>query len=321
MFDIDYILVPLDFSRSSRAALSLARHFAAGDTRVEAVYAVNPWPAYMEAVLFPYAPLGEDAPEIEHELIERARVDLVRVQGLEEEGEGAPDQVSIIYGPSKEALVSHVRSTAADLVVMGAFGEGGPRPDALGSHAERIIRESGRTTILVRDFAPQAKIDKIVVAVDLGSGSRRVVEAALRLALRCGADLEMVHVIPDPLRDDHAQVLAAMVKLEGRKVTTRARDRVEALFEQLTREITPAYSEEHDVQRLLRRRRVSMGDPASTIATHANASGADLVVVGARDPGRPHTHLGRITATVARRCPTHVAVVPVPDSTNGGNDE
>lgn len=310
MFDIDYILTPVDFSRSSRAALALARSLKSDQARLEIVHVVRPWPRYMQDVLFPYAPLGEDAPQIEHELLEAARAALEKFHHLD--GKDGVEPV-FMWGDEKSVLPEHTRSTAANLVVMGAFGEGGPRPDSLGSVSERMIRTAGAPVLLVRELDAHPTLSKVLVAVDLSEGSKRVLGTAIGVAQAAGADLEIIHVVPDPLADDPGQVLAQSIKYEPRKVLGRGRDRIEALFERLMRDLEPAFAEERQVAKLVRRRKIATGDPAAQIATYAVEIGADLVVVGARNPARAEVAtLGRVASAVARRCPTHVMVVPVP---------
>ena len=253
MFDIDYILAPVDFSRSSRAALALARSLKSDPARLEVVHVVRPWPRYMQDVLFPYAPLGEDAPQIEHELLEAARQSLQKFHRLD--GKDGVEPV-VTPGEEKAVLPEYARSTAANLVVMGAFGEGGSRPDSLGSVSERMIRAAGAPVLLVRELDARPTLTKILVAVDLSEGSKRVLGTALGVAQAAGAELEIIHVVPDPLADDPGQVLAQSIKYEPRKVLGRGRDRIEALFDEgsfveldeLARQLTaPARQRRHEV--------------------------------------------------------------------------
>ncbi len=308
MFDIDYILVPVDFSRSSRAARAVAEGLAAPGTHTEFVHVVDRWPRYMETVLFPYAPLGEDAPEIEHELVQVARDAVTSHFELPEDVEP-----TVVYGPVKERLVAHARSTAANLVVMGAFGEGGVQPDSVGSVTERLVRDASSTTMVVRDSTP-AEISKIIVALDLGEASTRVLDVALGLALRTEAELELMYVIPDPLAHDTNQILASALAVDPQKVTSRSRDRIEAMFERTTAGIEPGYSEQTAVGELLRSRKVTMGPIAEKIVARAVETDADLIVVGARDATGRRGGLGSVPSTLLRRATCHVAVVPIRDS-------
>ena len=119
MYDIDYIVVPIDFSRSSRAAMAMA-HSLAPDATIESVHIVRSWPSFMQRVLFPYAPMGEDAPQIEHELLEAARHALLAYHEIEEDAK----EPHLVFGSVKPTLVEHLARTPSQLVIAGAFGEG-----------------------------------------------------------------------------------------------------------------------------------------------------------------------------------------------------
>ncbi len=321
MFDIDYILVPVDFSRSSRAALSFARGLSDDHTRVELVHVVDRWPQFMQDVLFPYAPLGEDAVEIEAELVRAAERSLMNYHDIDPDSDELDGPI-VWSGPEKETLAERARARGAQLIVMGASGESGVQPDVLGSVAERMIRSGARPVLLMRAHDPRPVVRRILVALDLTEGSRRVVETAVGLSQRFDAELEIIHVVPDPLVDDQSDVLASVLKFNRRKVADRTRDRVEALFDRLMRDLSPAFGEESEVRELLSRRRVTIGDPAAAIVAHATEHDSDLVLVGTNDPSRGDTaYLGRVACTVARRAPMHVCVVPVPSLSRLNDDE
>ena len=316
MYDFDTIAVPIDFSRSSRAALSLARSLAEKGTDVRPLHVVEPWPRYMQDVLFPYAPLGEDAAEIEHELVATATAALIDAYELEE-----GDDPTIAYGPLKTTVIEQIARTPAQLVIAGAFGEGGVMPDALGSTAERIALSAGRPVLLVRGIDTKPQVNKVLVALDLTEGCEKVFEVAARLALRAEAELETIHVVPDPLRDDQSKVMKSILKYDRRKTAQQARDRVEALFERLFRTVDPKFSDAANVSELSKRRRVSMGDPAKTIIRYAVETGADAIVVGSQSPHRQTSYIGRVAATVLRRSPVHTCVVPMATSSRDDDDE
>lgn len=307
LYDIDYIVVPIDFSRSSRAAWAMADSLAGPHTTVEAIHAVAPWPVYMNHVLFPYAPMGEDAAQIEHELLEAARD---AVNSYFEVSDAAAEPV-VAFGQPKSTLVEHIARTPSQLIVAGAFGEGGPTADAVGSVAERLVASAGRPVLLVRDLELKPGVSKILVALDLTEGSQAVLEVAVRLALIADAELEILHVVADPLADDQSQVMGSILNFDRKKAMPRLRDRVEALFERLVREIEPGFGTAVDVRELMRRRRVVVAEPASAILDLAQTSSADVVVVGTQNPNRPSGHLGRIATSVLRRTTSHVCVVPL----------
>lgn len=307
MYDIDYIAVPLDFSRSSRAALAMARAFAERGVHIEPVHVVDRWPAFMERVLFPYSPLGEDGAEIEEELRTAASEELARFHGLDDK-----HPATVLYGPVKQLLADHVARVPASLVLAGAVGEGNSHVGALGSVADRLVRTATCPTLLLREREARPQIGKVLVALDLTEGTERIFNVAVALAQRTAAELEVVHVLPDPLAQDQGQVLAPVLNFNARQAASRSRDRIEALFDRLFRQVQPSYADAVEVRELARRRKVILGDPATTIIGYAERCGADLIVVGSQDPRRATSLVGRVAEAVLRRAPVHVCVVPTP---------
>ena len=305
MFDIDYIVVPVDFSRGSKAALAVARELGDPSTTVEALHVVGQWPRFMNDVLFPYAPLGEDAAEIEAELVEAARESIIAYHELSSDP-------SVVYGKLQETLLDRIRSTPSQLVVIGGSGETGAAPDMLGSVAQRVVRSAGRPTLVTREHGP-TRIERVLIALDLTAGSQRVFETGIGLAQRTGASVEILHVVSDPFAGDHANVLSHVLKWDRKKDATRVRARVEALFDRLMRNIEPRFAEQDLVQHLASQRHVALGEVADEILTRAAEIDAHAVVIGTqRAAVSTAGRLGGVAAKVVRRATSHVVMVPVP---------
>ncbi len=315
MYQIEQVLVPVDFSTFSRAAVSLARMLGDGPqgndkARVHLSHVLEPWRPYTRRVLFPYAALGEDDVEFEHELVDTARELLLAHLELDPRADDL-GRFNLEFGPLGETLGEHIRNTGPDLVIMGAFGEGGAQPNVLGSSAEKLLRTSAGPVVLVRDYTPRPSIDHIVVAVDLTSTSTDVVTRALGFAMQIEATLEMVYVLPDPLSQDTNKLLAARLDFDAARLLERSRSKIEALFDRMVNHIEVTFPEQRRAHELLANRKVIVGDPAGAIVDHADSVGADMVVVGAHNAqSRSRRQLGRVAWTVARTTPTHVMVVP-----------
>ena len=317
MIEIDSILVPLDFSRASKAALVHAGQIAARGTEVSHLHVVERWPQFMQDVLFPYAPLGEDAAEIEHELVEAARAALRQHHGF---GDDELVGESVKYGPLRDTLIAALTKSPANLVVAGATGESGARPNALGRVAEQLVQSAARPVMLVRGESAEP-IKRIAVALDLTEGDERVFEVAARLAQRLSAELDVLHVLADPLADDHVGVVGASLKFDRVQIARRSKDRIEAMFDRLFRNVDVSFGDEAEVRKLGAKRHVRLGEPASQILEQATKLGSDLIVVGAKRPGRPSTHLGHVASSVLRRSMSHVCVVPFPAPTTVAGDD
>ncbi len=325
MYQVEQVLVPVDFSASSRAALAFARAIGEDKTspRIHLAHALGEWAPYVRRVLFPYAALGEDDVEFEHELIEEARAHMLGHLEVDPDKDKAVAELTLKFGPIKETLSERIRSVGPDMVVMGAFGEGGVQPNVLGSTAEKLLRTVTRPIVLVRDYDPRPSIDKIVVAVDLTSRSTDVVSKALGFALQVGATLELVYVLPDPLIQDTNKILARTLDFNAAKILERSRSKIEALFDRMVDHVEVAYPQQDSARELLQNRKVIVGDPPRAIVDHTDEVDADMVVVGGHNTqSSSNRQLGRIAWTIARMAPTHVMVVPPEKEVSLlGNDE
>jgi nucleotide-binding universal stress UspA family protein len=106
-------------------------------------------------------------------------------------------------------------------------------------------------------------VTHILVAIDFGASSNRVLEYGRMLADACGASLHLLHVIQHPLEDSG----------EMARAREDACERLGALLDATDRE----------------RRRATVwceaGTPAHEIARHAARHGIDLVVMGTHPHG------------------------------------
>jgi nucleotide-binding universal stress UspA family protein len=311
MYRVEQVLVPVDFSTFSRAAVAFSRAIGAESPRLSLAHALGEWPPYLRRVLFPYAALGEDDVEFEHELIEEARAHMLAHLEIDPNSDDDIANLSVEFGREKQVLSDRVRGVGPDMVVMGAFGESGVHPNVLGATAEKMVRSVTCPLVLVRDYDPRPSIEHIVVAVDLTSRSTDVVAKAVGFALQVGATLELVYVLPDPLTQDTNKILERTLDFNAHKIMERSRSKIEALFDRMTNQVEVDYPEQTTARELLEHRKVMSGDPATAIVDHADKVDADLVVVGASNTqSASNRQLGRVAWTIARSAPAHVMVVP-----------
>lgn len=157
MHGIKRILVPVDFSECSKAALEyamfLGRHFGA---RVDVFHAWSA-PAYVSPYLAVQINSDEDAPETletvaRNEANRKMRAFLEELALPEDRDVG----IRIEFG-----LESDIIKTAAehyDLIVMGTHGRTGLSHFFMGSVAEKVVRDAPVPVITVR--APSGKETK-----------------------------------------------------------------------------------------------------------------------------------------------------------------
>jgi len=144
MRQIRTILVPVDFSPSSRAALDfgmqLARRF---DSSVWLLHAyVLPAYAFTEG-----AAIG---PDLAENLANDARKGLERLRDDLQETV-VPVQVASVAGSPAEVIVEWAQTHGVDLIVMGTHGRTGLSHLLAGSVAERVVRLARCPVVTVRE--------------------------------------------------------------------------------------------------------------------------------------------------------------------------
>ncbi len=121
---------------------------------------------------------------------------------------------------------------------------------------------------------------RILVAVDGSEPARRAVRRAADLAVKYGAELLLVNVLPSGAREVVPRELAAYAEIEHIHVTKG--DLLRGIAEQILRQ-AEADAREAGVAEV--RSMVETGDPATAIAEVARTEKADLIVMGRRGLG------------------------------------
>jgi nucleotide-binding universal stress UspA family protein len=140
------ILVPVDFSAPSDAALDYARDVAArfGASLHLVHVAEDPYRALYSAEVF--------VPEMENlrdEILEDATGRL-RDRLREWDFDAVPVTVEAIIGTPAGSIVEYAAGHDIDLIVMGTHGRGGMSHLLMGSVAERVVRTAGCPVLTVR---------------------------------------------------------------------------------------------------------------------------------------------------------------------------
>lgn len=144
------ILVPVDFSESSRQALAYAVGLA--ETLGASIDAVTIWqPANNLAIDTLLASVDTGAPRTLGDIARAAAMSRLRtfLASVDHRGVG-PIQGRVEVGEPSEVIVELADSGSYDLIVMGTHGRTGLRHIALGSVAERVVRSSTVPVATVR---------------------------------------------------------------------------------------------------------------------------------------------------------------------------
>ncbi len=184
-----HILVATDLSPACRAALAQgARLAAASGADLHVVHVVrNEYGAELEQM----------APDIKPQVREHIRDDALKALAAELKELGIDSTASsrvVVGNPIREILAS-IRSTSADLLVVGATGESGRT--GLGTTAVRCVRKAP-TKVLVVPKGGSEPFKRVVACIDFSPLSSIVMQQAMRVREVDHGDVTAVHVYHMP---------------------------------------------------------------------------------------------------------------------------
>ena len=292
----DSILVPTDGSNAAVAAaegaVSLARRF---DATVHAVHVVefrNVQPTDEKLV----ADLRRFGENIVGEVAELAA----------EAGVEATTSVLETHGKPHRAIIEAATEREADCIVMGTHGRTGLARVALGSVAERTLRESPVPVVTVSedaDFAPE--FERVLVPTDGSDGARAAAEHAVELAAASDAALDVVSVLD-----------ANAVGYELASTTIR-----DALEERGRRSVQQVLELAADTD-LQVETAVLQGTVARSIVEYADEHDADCIVIGTHGrTGAERVLLGSVAERVVRLASVPVIGVKAPEMVEMANEK
>jgi universal stress protein E len=280
-----------------RAGLALAR--AAG-ARVTLVHA-----AQLDTLQILQSAAGPAVVESAvQETLEERRRELERQ--IERHGIAASELAGaqVLSGPPHQILTAAAQSIAADLVVVGATGSGPVAAELLGSTADRVLRKADCPVLVVRGELPVPP-RRVLAPVDLSPLSAAAFAGGLRLLAQIAGEAETavraVHVL------SFLEVLA--LGREGGRGELAPYEEVERLAaEQLRRLVQEDRPGEG---RFRIDTAVLPGEARFEILRDLEQNPADLVVLGTHGRGGfDRLMLGSVAATVARRAPCSVLLIP-----------
>lgn len=187
------IIVGFDHSAPSREAFRFAAKLAGPEGQVRAVIAMDGWlPKGLGNAVFEPRYEGEQV-NVDERIIQRTREVLSRLTEH-------PDQASIDirHVQPSQAVRTAAHDWGADLIVVGATGQGAVSRWLLGSTASRLVRQS-QIPVLVHHPTLTWPVERIVCPVDFSPPSDAAMEFGVSLARRTGAQLTVFHANPSPL--------------------------------------------------------------------------------------------------------------------------
>lgn len=288
------ILCPVDFSEASAGALRYAAAVAEAAAERLLVLTVED-PLLTEAV-----DLGTGVvwnPEI-------ARTELSRFCGkaLGRPGRLPAIEYLVVVGKPAPEILNIAQEHRCGLIVMSTHGLTGMRKLFFGSTTERVLRETTRPVLVTppSDAGPssvaegRSRIRRILVPVDLSTGSPGQTQRVRHLAESLGLPVIVAHVI-EPLKSR----LAARLHLAGIEGDRRAaaEDALHALVDTLPSSVR--------AEALL-----AYGDPAEELAKVARDRQVGLIVMGLHGSPLLGPRMGSVTYRLLCLTPTLTLALP-----------
>lgn len=300
MFEPKKILFTTDFSPQAAAALPHAAEMARRYST--------------ETIVLHVGMQDRDDPAGMHELFDdeehyRSHLEAHLKDILDQLGPGVKVRTVVLRASSVAgALLDYAEEEAVDLIVLGTHGRSGISRFFLGSVAEKVIRHARCPVLAVgpdrAGYRSHPGYEKILVGFDFSEYSQNAAAAALELARRFGARVQVLHVVERFINPVFSDVYKQLLAQELPGLLERTR---ESLKDSLGKETLA----EVDVE--VR----SVDEKAHReIARFARDGGVDLIVVGTHGlSGWERLLMGSTTERLLRcaPCPILVFASPEPD--------
>ncbi len=250
---IDRVLVATGLSQESvggvRAAQALAARF---DAELHVIHVIEPVTGVAREAM-------PDVAEAASAHERRAFEEFVSANGL------GNATLHAVEGNAETEILGAIDEHMIDLVVIGRYGKGGPKPGRLGSVAHRIARSSP-VTVLIADPATTEPPARIGVATAFSEQCDVLVKRGVALANLFGIDtVQLLHAFELP-RGYHAV-------MSEEEAESKLRELAEVRMAFAQRE----YADPAGVRLELHSGR---GDARNIVPVLASEAGTDLVVVG-----------------------------------------
>ncbi|HMD48107.1 MAG TPA: universal stress protein, partial [Bryobacteraceae bacterium] len=264
---IKHILLPLDFSAASLAAIPYVRALASQFHAKVTLLSIVP-PTWVSPPGLIVSPAGSDPEVLQNTL--QAHLDKQPMEGLE----SPPARLTAVGDPAIK-IAEFTRDNAVDLVMIPTHGHSVFRRMLLGSVTSKVLHDVHCPVWTAAHAEKQHAQDlprKILCALDGSENSEALARWAADFSQQVGATLQLLHVVrpvSDWLSLESEQALQEELR-------TEARNRIEAIVKSAKLDLPV---------------RIAVGEIVTTITEDARQEGADLIVLGR---GAMHETLGRL---------------------------
>ncbi len=296
---IDKILIPTDFSACANVALAQAAALAKlFDAELHVLHVLLSQKEELNSLIYKLP----NRQELEHSQRKRCGDRLVELLGAIDT-DGIETQTHLLRADAAApAILEAVSQQGIDVIVMGTHGRRGFRQFLFGSETEEVVRSAPCPVLTVSEKATPLRENwprRVTVPVDFSEHSRAALHAAKELLGRHPADtnaaIDLVYVVEQPVD------LNPCNPLDGWTTADSLPQIVHTVKESLSK-----FNQETGGPEIPCEIEVLEGRTAESIAQHAEATGADLIVIATRGlTGVQRLLLGSVAEKVLRiaSCP------------------
>lgn len=290
------IIVGVDFSESSKAAIREAGHIA---------HLRQSWLNVVHVIDAEFFEREIDSKFLTPDDLKRKAEDALRKLTLETLEVTPSLRFFVFIGHPFGELLAQTKLLECDLLVLGSYGNSG-KGDHIGTTAANFVRRAPMPVLLVRENQ-RTPFENIVACHDFSETSQTALEYAAEFARVHGARLHLLHVHVDyPPTYAWAPMSGVMLSEDFyREHIAKLERRLEKLVPPLRKRFP-----ELDVLSVVRRG----GSAPSEIYDYVRKSRADLTVLGTRGrTGLKKLLLGTTAEKILHKCPSSVLAVKPAD--------
>ncbi|PKO47250.1 MAG: universal stress protein [Betaproteobacteria bacterium HGW-Betaproteobacteria-22] len=302
MTNLSRILVATDLSAPARHAVDRALQVAAAhQAKCAVIHALQ-----LDAIDKLKEWIGEDVSGVKSKLEDEANACLQQLVAQAEQHYHIKPEAALVHGSHLAAITDYAKQLDAQLLVIGARGQGFLRHHVLGSTASRLIRKSVRYPVLVVKQSPHQPYKKVLIPIDLSSASANAIKFAVQLAP--DAEIILMHAFEVPFEGKITYAGVDDNILKQYRIATR-----DKVFAQIRATADAAGLDVGDYTPL-----VIHGDPSQSVIDQEQEFDVDLIIMGKHGQNvMEELLLGSVTKHVLAESQCDVLVVDggqVPDA-------
>jgi nucleotide-binding universal stress UspA family protein len=207
------------------------------------------------------------------------------------------------------SIVSHSRESGGDLIVMSTHGRGGLRDWLFGSIAQQVIAGGIAPVLLIRPGETRAgsfDCHRVLIPLDGDVEHEEALLTAIHLARVCGSTLHLLLVVPtrQTLKRQQAATARLLPNATSALLDMTLENAKEYLDHHLSQLSSMHFAATAEIMR---------GDPATAIASAADKTQADLIVLAThRKAGSEAFWSESVAPQVSNRAHRPLLLVPLP---------